>query len=87
MPYHYADDFDTLSEQKHPACPGRCGNLADECMTPLRCRQGPAPLPAPVEYDDDLGPASCRGWWKGKPCTDPAYRSGYCDMHYEKYSE
>jgi hypothetical protein len=92
------DEYYYGGSQRHPGCPGGCGNLADECTCRRPNPLGSMKIVKPVkvvdvyndepEYDPliDSAPSFCSGTWKGKPCTDPANGSGYCDIHEEKYS-
>lgn len=67
-------DFDN----HHPACPGGCGQLADECACrrPRLERTLAVTPPWDPALDDDRA-APCR--WRG--CRAEAESRGYCDVH------
>ena len=92
MRYHPLDDND-WGMNPHPACPGGCGELADECACRARRAERDesrfaqearrmiedAEDALALAADADLGVApTCR--WRG--CTWEAEIGGLCDAHY-----
>lgn len=71
------DEWD--NDNHHPACPGGCGQLADECA----CHRRRASV-VPVQddgftYDPILDDTRTPCRWRG--CLDEAIHHGLCDAH------
>lgn len=84
-------DYDALEAERHPACVGGCGELADECAcAAIRAARANAPrdhdgfCTLASDHDGwcyDTTPeyvGTCR--WNG--CDDDAETRGYCDPHW-----
>lgn len=83
------DSYDPYLEERHPACKGGCGNLADECECRfLRTAARRAGLDRLAKIEDaaeaarNADDANFRPTCRWSRCTEEAESRGYCDVHF-----